>query len=59
MDSEEAAKDTVIDLRLKKRTFRGQSVKARLKTETVVKSYYPVQTTPAIPQVFPIMYSGL
>ncbi len=39
MDSEEEAKDTLFDLRLKKRTFRGQPVKARLKTETVVRSF--------------------
>ena len=44
MDKEEDAKDTLLDLRLKKRTFRGVSVKARLKTESVVRSFYPVQT---------------
>lgn len=58
-ESEEFAKDTLLDLRTKKRTFRGQSVKARLKTETVVKSYYPVQTAPPIAPVFPLMgYPG-
>ncbi|CAM9339551.1 unnamed protein product, partial [Ectocarpus fasciculatus] len=42
MDSEQDAKDTVLDLKLKKRSFRGESVKCRLKTEAVVKSYFPV-----------------
>eukprot|EP01035_Chromulina_nebulosa_P028390 gene28390-37476_t len=59
-ESEEFAKDTLLDLRTKKRTFRGQSVKARLKTETVVKSYFPVQTAPPIAPVFPLMgYPGM
>lgn len=51
MESEEDAKDTLLDLRLKKRTFRGVAVKARLKTETVVRSFFPVQTaiTPVVP----------
>lgn len=40
---EEDAKQTLLDLRMKKRTFRGASVKARIKTEQVVRSYYPVQ----------------
>lgn len=41
MESEEDAKDTLMDLKLKKRTFDGVPVKARLKTEAVVRSYYP------------------
>ena len=49
MDSEEDAKDTLIDLKLKKRMFRGQAVKGRLKSETVVRSFYPVQAAPAMP----------
>ena len=49
MDSEEDAKDTLIDLKLKKRMFRGQPVKGRLKSETVVRSFYPVQAAPAMP----------
>lgn len=54
METEEDAKDTIIELRTKKRTFRGQSIKARLKTETVVKSFYPLQATPAVaPVIFP------
>lgn len=48
MDSEEDAKDTMLDIKLKKRTIRGESVKCRLKTEAVVKSFYPV-TAPPIP----------
>jgi hypothetical protein len=50
MESEEDAKDTALDLRLKKRTFRGQPVKARIKTEPVVRSYFPVPP-PVVPQV--------
>lgn len=42
-ESEDDAKDTLIDLRLKKRTFRDQPVKGRMKTETIVRSFYPVQ----------------
>jgi len=49
MDTEEDAKDTLLDLRLKKRTFRGASVKARLKTETVVRSFFPVNASPVAP----------
>jgi la-related protein 4 len=51
MESEEDAKDTLMDLRLKKRTFRGAAVKARLKTETVVRSFFPVQAgiAPVVP----------
>lgn len=40
METEEDAKDTVIALRVNKRTFRGAAVKARVKTETV-RSYFP------------------
>ncbi len=58
MDTEEDAKDTLLDLRLKKRTFRGVSVKARLKTETVVRSFFPVNANPVAP--FPgIMAPGV
>lgn len=53
MDTEEDAKDTLIDLRLKKRTFRGAAVKARIKTETVIRSYYPLPSAPVIPAGFP------
>lgn len=53
MDSEEDAKDTLLDLRLKKRTFRGQSVKARMKNETVIRSYYPLPGAPVIPTGYP------
>ena len=40
MESEEDAKDTLLDLKLKKRTFRGQSVKCRLKSEQSVRAFY-------------------
>lgn len=53
LESEEDAKDTLIDLRLKKRTFRGQPVKGRVKSETIARSFYPVQPPPPI--VFPNM----
>ena len=53
MDSEEDAKDTLLDLRLKKRTFRGQSVKARLKSETMVRSFYAVKPPVAPVQMIP------
>ncbi len=43
MESEEDAKDTILDLKLKRRLFRSQPVKARLKTETIIRSYYQVQ----------------
>ena len=56
MDSEDDAKDTLLDLRLKKRQFRGQSVKGRLKSETVVRSFYPVQ---AAPSMAPAIYPGM
>lgn len=58
MDSEEEAKDTLLDLRLKKRTFRGHAVKARLKTETVIRSFYPLQGAPSIPVGYPPMNFG-
>lgn len=58
MDSEEDAKDTAQALRSLKRMFRGQAVKARIKTEQVVRSYFPVQP-PAVgalpPPLFPMM----
>jgi hypothetical protein len=56
METEEDAKDTALDLRLKRRTFRGQAVKARIKTENVVRSYYPVAPVVApVQPVFPIL----
>eukprot|EP01038_Epipyxis_sp_PR26KG_P007194 gene7194-9812_t len=56
METEEEAKDTLLDLRLKKRLFRGQSVKCRLKTESIVRSFYPIQQAPPIA---PIIYSQM
>lgn len=58
MDSEEDAKDTLLDLRLKKRTFRGQSVKARLKSETMVRSFYAVKPPVAPVQMIPGAFPG-
>ena len=55
MESEEDAKATLLDLTFKKRTFRGSSVKARLKSDTVVRSFY---TPPPPPQHFaPMPYN--
>lgn len=54
MESEEDAKDTLLDLRLKKRTFCGQPVKARMKNEPMARSFYPIQQPPAA-MVFPGM----
>lgn len=42
MESEEDAKDTLLDLKLKKRQFRGTNVKCRLKSEqSIPRSFYP------------------
>eukprot|EP00606_Chrysophyceae_sp_TOSAG23-5_P000349 GSChrysophyteH2.ASY1.ANO1.947.1 assembled CDS len=40
LDTETDAKDTLLDLKLKRRMFNGQSVKARLKTEVALRSFY-------------------
>ena len=53
MESEEDAKDTIMDLKLKKRTFNNVAVKARLKTDAGLRSYY----TP--PAVLPLAYPGM
>lgn len=53
METEEDAKDTALDLRLKKRTFRSLPVKARIKTEPVVRSFFPLNTVP-VPPVYPM-----
>lgn len=55
METEDDAKDTALDLRLKKRTFRGQAVKARIKTEPVVRSFFPVSAAPPAP-VYPPLH---
>jgi hypothetical protein len=54
MESEEDAKDTVLDIKLKKRTFRGEPVKCRVKTEAVVKSFYPVASGAVVPGAYPL-----
>ena len=54
-DTEEDAKQSLLDLKFKKRVFQGALVKARLKTETVVRSFYPLQNTPP---VFPVLPYG-
>lgn len=53
MESEEDAKDTIMDLKLKKRCFNGTPVKARLKTDAGLRSYYPSGN------VVPIAYPGM
>lgn len=56
MESEADAKDTVLDLKMKKRVFNGVSVKARLKSEAVAnRSHYP-NSTPISNSVYPVMY---
>lgn len=54
MDSEDDAKTTLIDMRVKKRNFRGKAVKAGLKTEMAVKSFYIEQNNPPPPVPFPM-----
>lgn len=57
METEADAKDTVLDLKLKKRMFKGSPVKARLKSEAVVnRSSYPSSTAPAANNMYPVMY---
>ena len=69
-ENEDDAKDTLNDLREKGRTFRGKAVKGRVKSETVVRSYFPVQAAPmgggmpmyppgAIPPFPPFMAPGV
>lgn len=56
LETEQDAKDTILDLKLKKRTFRGESVKARLKSETITRSFYmipPPMPTPFAPMGYP------
>jgi hypothetical protein len=53
MESEEDAKDTIMDLKLKKRCFNSVPVKARLKTDAGLRSYYTA------PTVLPIAYPGM
>ena len=48
-ENEDDAKDTLADLKNQKRTFRGQPIKGRVKSEPVVRSYCPVQSPPSIP----------
>jgi hypothetical protein len=53
MESEDDVKDTVLDLQLKKRLFRGEKVKVRVKSESSVRSFYPV---PSIPPMAPVLF---
>jgi hypothetical protein len=53
MESEDDAKDAILDLKVKKILFRGVPVKARLKSETIVKSYFaPPPPVPFMPMPF-------
>ena len=52
MESEDDVKDTVLDLNSKRRTFRNERVKVRVKTETSVRSFYTVPTIPVAPLAF-------
>lgn len=58
MESEDDVKDTVLDLQLKKRLFRGEKVKVRVKTESSIRSFYPVQPVPPIAPVLYQPYPG-
>jgi len=51
LDSETDAKDTLLDLKLKRRLFNGESVKARLKTEVAVRSFYSQPPPVAVPPI--------
>lgn len=51
-DNEDDAADTLLNLKLQGRTFRGQSVKGRVKSEPNVRSFFPVQAMP-MPMQFP------
>eukprot|EP01041_Mallomonas_annulata_P008170 gene8170-16791_t len=53
-ESEQDAKDVILDLKLKKRQFRGESVKARLKSETITRSFYMIPP-PQVSAAFPAM----
>ena len=55
MNSESAAKDTLLQLKLKGRKFRGEGVKARLKTDSVVRSYFSQPSQPSAPMQQPGM----
>ena len=46
MEDENDAKETLQHLMFKKRLFRGNSVKARLKSDTVVRSFYSAPSMP-------------
>lgn len=55
MESEEDAKDTLVDLKLKKRLFRDQAVKGRMKSESAVpRTFFGVAAVPP-----PVMYSNM
>jgi len=62
LETEEDAKEVLLQLMMKKRTFRGEKVKGRLKSETVVRSFYsaPPQMPSTVPPSFVpnMQYSG-
>lgn len=46
METEDDAKDTILKLKLKSIKFRNDPVKARLKVETLSRSFYSVKPSP-------------
>ena len=49
METEDAARDALINLKKNNVTLRGEAVKARFKNDTTVRSYYS-QPSPSMPQ---------
>lgn len=53
-ENEEDAKHTLDCLKSLKRTFKGQVIKGRVKSETIVRSFYNVQNTGGPPMGIPM-----
>lgn len=51
MESEEDAKETILQLQLHKRCIRGERVKARVKPESKIRAFFPTPPQPLIPIV--------
>jgi hypothetical protein len=58
LESEDEARTVLEQIRLKKRLFRGQHIKARVKSEATVRSYYPVRAPVAPPVFAPVTEGG-
>ena len=55
MDSEQDAKDTILDLKMKRRLFKGKALKIGLKSEHMARSFYSLNAVPPIPAPFPLV----